>query len=77
MHTHGDVIRDVGPTFVLVRKGVNVLVGSERRNRVVVPVSIGGKGVSGSSVQPAIRGECSYRGIIKVVVEAIQPRGDD
>ena len=43
--THWDVIRDVGATFVLVREGVDVLVGSKRGDRVMVPVSIGGKGV--------------------------------
>ena len=36
------MIRNVGPTFVLVREGVDVLVGSEGRDRVVVTVSVRG-----------------------------------
>jgi hypothetical protein len=39
--THWDVIRDVGASFVLVREGVDVLVGSKRGDRVMVPVSVG------------------------------------
>ena len=43
-NTHWNMIRDdiVGPTFVLVREGVDVLVGSEGRDRVVVTVSVRG-----------------------------------
>ena len=44
-YTHWDVIRNVGTSFVLVREGVDVLIGSKRGDRVMVPVSIGGKGV--------------------------------
>jgi hypothetical protein len=40
-YTHWDVIRDVGTSFVLVRECVDVLIGGERGDRVVVPVSVG------------------------------------
>ena len=42
VYAHRDMIRNVGPTFVLVREGVDVLVGSEGRDRVVVTVSVRG-----------------------------------
>ena len=75
--THWDVIRDVGATFVLVREGVNVLVGSKRRDRVVVTVSVGREGVVRGGIQSAARSEGSYRSVIKVMIEAIKPRGDN
>ncbi len=34
-YTHRDVIRDVGPTFVLIGECVDVLVGGERGDCVV------------------------------------------
>jgi hypothetical protein len=40
-YTHRNVIRDVGTSFVLVRECVDVLIGGERGDRVVVPVSVG------------------------------------
>ena len=49
-NTHWNMIRDVGPAFVLVRKSVDVLIGSERRDLVMVPVSVSSKGEVGSSV---------------------------
>jgi hypothetical protein len=41
-YTHWDVIRNVGTSFVLVREGVDVLIGSKRGDRVMVPVFVGG-----------------------------------
>ena len=35
------MIRNVGTPFILVWKGVEVLVGGERGDRVVVPVPVG------------------------------------
>ena len=40
----------MGSPFVLVRKSVDVLIRSKRRDRVVVPVSVGRKGVVRRSV---------------------------
>ena len=41
-YTHWNVIRDVGTPFVLVREGVDVLIGSKRGDLVMVPVFVGG-----------------------------------
>ena len=41
-YAYWNMIRDVGPSIVLVRKRVEVLIGSKRGDRVVVPVPIGG-----------------------------------
>ena len=71
------MIRDVGPTFILVWEGVEVLVGGERGDRVVVPVPIGSKGIVGGGIQSAARGEGSYRSVVKVMIETVKPRGDD
>ena len=40
-YSHWNVIRDVGTSFVLVRECVDVLIGSERGDRVMVPMSVG------------------------------------
>lgn len=49
-NTHRDMIRDVGPTFVLIGECMDVLVGGEGGDSVMVPVPVGGKGVAGGSV---------------------------
>jgi hypothetical protein len=41
-YTHRDVIRDVGTTFVLIGEFVDVLIRGEGRDRVMVPVPVGG-----------------------------------
>ena len=58
-YTHWDVIRNVGTSFVLVREGVDVLIGSKRGDRVMVPVSVGRKGVARCGVKPAVGSEGS------------------
>ena len=49
-NTHRDMIRDVGPTFVLIGECMDVLIGGEGGDSVMVPVPVGGKGVAGGSV---------------------------
>ena len=73
-YTHRDMIRDVSPAFILIGECVNVLIWGEGGDRVVVPVPVGGTGVGGGSVNPAARSEGSYRGKVKIVIEAIKPR---
>ncbi len=76
-YAHWNVIRDVGTSFVLVGEGVDVLIGGKRRYRVMVSVSVGGESVDRCGVKSAVGSEGSNRGIVKTMVEAIQPRGDD
>ena len=76
-YTHRDMIRDMGTPFILIGEGVDVLVGSKRRDRVVVTVSVGREGVVRGGIQSAARSEGSYRSVIKVMIEAIKPRGSD
>lgn len=76
-YAHRNMIRDVGTTFILIWESVDVLVWSERRDRVVVTVPVGCKSIIGGGVQSAARGEGSYRSIIEVMIEAVKPRGDD
>jgi hypothetical protein len=71
------MIRDVGTPFILIGEGVDVLVGSKRRDSVVVTVSVGREGVVRGGIQSAARSEGSYRSVIKVMIEAIKPRGSD
>jgi hypothetical protein len=49
-NTNRNMIRDVGSTFVLIGECMDVLVGGEGGDSVMVPVPVGGKGVAGGSV---------------------------
>ena len=49
-NTHRNMIRDVGPTFVLIGECVDVLIGGEGGDSVMVPVPVGGKCIVRGSV---------------------------